>query len=99
MGSLRSLLAPQPCPPSVGDLSILVASWTVPHGGHRCQDASQRCCAWSRTQGLSRRRQWGVGDRHFCDLITGSKNPGRMNYVPFMGCLFLLVLKMDGFMK
>lgn len=41
----------------------------------------------------------GVEDRHFCDLITGSKNPGRMNYVPFMGCLFLLVLKMDGFMK
>lgn len=39
-----------------------------------------------------------AGDCHFCEL-THSENPGRMNYLPFMGCLFLLVLKTDDFMK
>lgn len=43
-------------------------------------------------------REGGVGDCHVCEL-THSENPGRMNYVPSMDCLFLLVLKTDDFMK
>lgn len=35
--------------------------------------------------------------RILCGLITGSER--RLNYVPSMGCLFLLLLKIDGFMK
>lgn len=59
------------------------STWCGPFAGR---------CAWGWT--LS-----GAEDCCFCELITHNENPGRVNYVPSMDCLFLLVLKIDDFVK